>query len=309
MNAPRVSIGMPVHNGMPFIETALRSLAAQTFEDLEIVISDNASTDESLAVAQSWAARDDRIRVVQQSINRGAAQNFNDVYRQSRGEYFKWATADDCCRPEMVERCVNVLDSNSGAALCYAQTLLIDETGREIAAYEDGLHLDETSGPVRFRELLKRIDRANAVFGVFRREVLAGTGLIGSFPMSDLVLLAEVAMRGQFHEVPERLFLRRMHAEQSMEKYHDRQARAQWFRPGRTPGRLFPCWRVLLEFWKAIGRAPLSGTEQAAAFVHTRLWIQRYWKDHARDLRAGLRQVISPPCGRPGIEDEMKRAA
>ena len=79
-NNPRVSIGMPVYNGAKFIEAALDSLLAQTFEGFELIISDNASTDRTEVICRSYAARDNRIRYYRQEKNQGAIWNFNHVF-------------------------------------------------------------------------------------------------------------------------------------------------------------------------------------------------------------------------------------
>ncbi|WNC86000.1 glycosyltransferase family 2 protein [Thermosynechococcus sp. QKsg1] len=89
-----LSIGMPVYNGAKFIREALDSLLAQTFTDFELIISDNASTDETEAICREYAAKDKRIRYVRQAQNLGAAANFKYVLDEARGEYFMWAAAD-----------------------------------------------------------------------------------------------------------------------------------------------------------------------------------------------------------------------
>jgi glycosyltransferase involved in cell wall biosynthesis len=94
-NIPQVSIGMPVYNGAKFIREALDSLLAQTFTDFELIISDNASTDETEKICREYAAKDDRIRYVKQVANLGAVANFQFVLYEALGEYFMWAAADD----------------------------------------------------------------------------------------------------------------------------------------------------------------------------------------------------------------------
>lgn len=92
---PLISIGMPVYNGEPFLRTAIDALLAQTFENFELIISDNASTDKTQSLCEEYTHRDDRVRYVRQRSNKGAAWNFHFVLEQSVGEYFMWAAADD----------------------------------------------------------------------------------------------------------------------------------------------------------------------------------------------------------------------
>ena len=93
--SPTVSIGMPVYNGEKYIREALDSLLAQIFTNFELIISDNASTDNTEAICREYAARDPRIRHVRQSESRGATANFQPVLDKARGAYFMWAAADN----------------------------------------------------------------------------------------------------------------------------------------------------------------------------------------------------------------------
>src|SRR5688572_28337892 len=97
MKAPLVSIGLPVYNGERFLSEALDSLLGQTLADFELIVSDNASTDRTAEICLAYAARDARVRYVRQQTNIGAIRNWNFVARQARGQYFKWASANDFC--------------------------------------------------------------------------------------------------------------------------------------------------------------------------------------------------------------------
>ena len=92
---PKVSIGMPVYNSEVFIRDALDSLLAQTFTDFELIISDNASADDTEMICREYALKDKRIRYVRQAENRGAVANFQFVLDESVGDYFMWAAGDD----------------------------------------------------------------------------------------------------------------------------------------------------------------------------------------------------------------------
>jgi len=95
MNIPLVSIGMPVYNGSNTLSRALDSLLQQTFTDFEIIISDNASIDNTEEICIKYAANDLRIRYIRQKVNIGAAKNFEYVLNKSTAKYFMWAAADD----------------------------------------------------------------------------------------------------------------------------------------------------------------------------------------------------------------------
>ncbi|ADR19064.1 glycosyltransferase family 2 protein [Calditerrivibrio nitroreducens] len=110
---PKVSIGMPVYNGAEFIRSALDSLLAQTFTDFELIISDNASTDETEAICREYAAKDKRIRYIRQRENLGATANFKYVLDEAVGEYFMWAAHDDTWNSRFLLVAVETLDRDS----------------------------------------------------------------------------------------------------------------------------------------------------------------------------------------------------
>src|ERR1700726_3052082 len=129
---PLVSIGIPVFNAQRYLREALDSLIAQDYENIELVISENASTDGTAAICREYAARDPRVRYERAEMNQGAVWNFNRVYSLARGTYFMWAAFDDLRAPSYVRRCVERLEAQPSAVLCCTDVRLIDEAGRRI---------------------------------------------------------------------------------------------------------------------------------------------------------------------------------
>jgi glycosyltransferase involved in cell wall biosynthesis len=132
---PTVSVGMPVFNGERYLGRAIESILSQTFQDFELVIGDNASTDATEAICRGYASADRRIRYVRHARNLGVARNFNAVYHLSIGRYFRWAASDDLAEPRLIERCAAVLEQDSTVALAYGKTRLIDEHGALVSDY------------------------------------------------------------------------------------------------------------------------------------------------------------------------------
>ena len=91
MSAPLVTVGVPVYNGQRYLARALDSLLAQTFDDFEIVLCDNASEDRTAEICAAYAARDPRIRFHRNPQNLGLVRNFNRTFELAEGTYFKWA--------------------------------------------------------------------------------------------------------------------------------------------------------------------------------------------------------------------------
>ncbi|MBW4418831.1 MAG: glycosyltransferase [Myxacorys californica WJT36-NPBG1] len=259
-NLPLVSIGMPVFNGEDFLEAALESLLAQTFTDFEIILSDNASSDRTPEICQAYAAKDSRIRYYRHTHNTGAAENFNYVFRLSRGKYFKWAAHDDLCAPTFLEQCVEVLDNNPSVVLCSSATGRIDWAGNAQAPKLDRpRRLDDWSASERFAGIVLQTFWCYEIFGLIRSENLRNIQPQRSNYGSDRVMLAELSLQGRFMQIPETLFFRRFHLKQST-CLPSAKARQLW-QSGDRKRNLF--WeRGSVGFVKALLKAPITPLER-----------------------------------------------
>jgi len=206
-----VSIGLAVYNGDQFLEETLDSFLAQTYPDFELIISDNDSTDRTGEISQAYAANDDRIRYHRNETNLGLAGNHNQVFTLARGEYFKWAAADDVCRPSYLARCVEVLDRDPTVVLAYPRTQFIDAAGRPLDIHDPGWDLRSDEADQRLRYVIFAGHWANAVVGLIRSDALAKTRLMPRYSVGDRRVLGELSLLGKFYEIPETLFLRRLH--------------------------------------------------------------------------------------------------
>ena len=251
--APTVSVGMPVYNAERFIEEALDSILAQSLEDLELVISDNASTDRTSEICQAYAARDGRIRYAAMAQNVGVVENFNTVFRRSRGRFFKWAAADDVCGPDYLRQAVDVLDGDRTVVLAWARTLGIDEQGEPVTLPNEVSDLNGawsvySLDPVaRFRRLLRNMWWVDGPFyGVVRRDALEQTRWLHPHHISgDQILLVELSLKGRFYELPGETFYSRVHADKTSRRQRtlrDRAALVDRKAPGSGPA---GWWRLV----------------------------------------------------------------
>jgi glycosyltransferase involved in cell wall biosynthesis len=291
---------MPVFNGERYLEETLASLLGQDFVDFELIISDNGSTDRTPAICQDAARGDERVRFHRHDENRGAAWNYNHLLTLAHGRYFKWCGHDDLCAPTYLDRCVEALETNgSSAVLAYPRTVLIDGAGQTIRSYEDGLDLRQPAPRARLRGLFRNLGLANAVFGLVRTDVLATTSVIGAYNRSDLVLLCELALRGQVLEVPEELFSRRIHAEASHRANPTARQAREWFTGRPAGGPVLPRSRFIVEIVRAILRAPIAPRERAACLgVLGWTWGPRYTKLIAAELVRAVPEVARSVTGR-----------
>src|SRR5438477_4178186 len=152
-STPMVSVGLFVYNGERFIEGALNAILNQTFTDFELIISDNASTDRTGEIAEAYAQRDDRIRYYRSEKNMGAGWNARRVYELARGKYFRWAAVDDLLESDLLQRCVEALESDPGCVLAHTRTREVDENGTFIQNYVQPMKTDYDDPVARFREI------------------------------------------------------------------------------------------------------------------------------------------------------------
>jgi len=281
---PRISVGMPVYDAAPYLRRSIESILTQTVGDLELVISDNASTDGSDEICRAIAATDPRVHYARNAENIGAVENYNAVFRRSRAPYFKWAAASDFCRPTFLERCSAVLDARSDVVLCYPRTRLFDETTGTTTDYQDDLDLQDDDPVTRFIHCQERLRLNNAMNGVVRREALARTALIKPFLSSDCSMLVELALHGKFVEVADYLFHRRMEPRTSTKLKSREEAYRHWDPRSRGPVTMVS-WKTAREYWRAVRRAPLSLGQRARLCAHLLRW--NYWQraELARELR------------------------
>ena len=263
MPRPTVSIGLPVYNGEGYVESAIESILNQGFDDFELIISDNASTDGTLAILQRCADADPRVKLHLSPTNLGAAWNFNRVLELSEGDYFKWAGHDDLLLPDYLEACLSALTTAPrDNILCYTKSYLIDESGVDRREYEDRMHLQDESPSERLGHFFRNSRLVNFIFGLWSTDALKATRGLGSYASADIVLIAELAMAGRFTEVPDRLFLRRRHEEASWMGTGKYEGFADWFDTSRRHVIVFPTWRITKELLKAVQLADVSPEER-----------------------------------------------
>jgi glycosyltransferase involved in cell wall biosynthesis len=280
MNAtcPRVSLGLPVYNGETYLEGAIESLLTQTYEDFELIITDNASTDRTEEICRGFAERDPRVRYERNPENLGAAGNFNRAFELARGEFFKWAAHDDLNEATFLERCVDSLDASPEVVLSYPQACIIDNDGNRLEVYDPKLATESAAPEDRFRSLM-RGHKCYEVFGLMRRDVLAQTIVMGAFAFSDGVLLTQLALRGRFEEIPEPLFLARQHENQSMALLDQAEAFVEytyWFDSSKRGKRVFPHWRIAKEFMASVWNAPIGLGTKLRCSCMVLEWMKRF---------------------------------
>jgi glycosyltransferase involved in cell wall biosynthesis len=172
---PLVSIGIPTYNRPVEVQRAVRSVLAQTYGEVEVVVSDDASPHPDVAsVLRSLAAVDHRVRVMSQPHNLGHAANYQRVLDVARGEFFMWLADDDWIEPDYVQRCLAVLRDDPSAGLVCGLAIYYRDSA--VVVTERPLELRSSRPGLRVLRYYARVTMNGALFGVARRQDLAAVG-------------------------------------------------------------------------------------------------------------------------------------
>lgn len=278
MNAnqnPTVSIGFAVYNGERYIREAVESILSQTYTDFELIISDNASTDNTATICMEYAAKDPRILFHRNSTNIGGANNENLTYTLSKGKYFRWAAHDDVLAPRLLEKLVNILDHDPETVLAYSEIQKIDSEGNSIGLLqvEKG---GQSTPSQRLKDLYTMSHDCETTYGLIRSEALKKTFLQQNYTDSDRTLLAKLALYGKFTMVKEVLFYKRYHSEMSTQVYKDWRERMNWFSSANAQKITMPYWMQFFDYLSGITQAPISFTEKMRCYSYMLLWPLKY---------------------------------
>ena len=245
----KISLGLPVYNGENYLVNSLDSILAQTFEDFELIISDNGSTDRTEKICREYAKKDLRIKYFRFSTNRGATKNFNSTVDRARGPFFKRCSHDDELHPRYLEECLPLIENHSNVVLSHSRTMIIDSAGVILHKENYPLNVCHDDPLKRFDDICVEGHDCILVFGIYRTEVLRKSPMIKDYVGSDRVLLGHMALLGEIVESPKYFFRRRHHIETST-FIDQRQGRLQWFNPDLAGKLYMPNWRLFFEFEK-----------------------------------------------------------
>ena len=287
----RLTVGLPVYNGENFLAESLESLLGQTYDDFELIISDNASTDCTADICRQYAKEDSRIRYIRQPYNIGLIRNEQFVMREAKGELFKLAAHDDLYARDLLEKCIEALNSHPEVVVAHCWEARIDAQGSVVEAMKYSVEADRPQVPKRLHSML--FDGwDDYTYGVMRTDVLLRTHLCGSHHMADRSINVELNLYGPFYLVPEWLYFRREHAE--MVAPLSVRERCVGLDHRRANRFLHPVVRLYAEyFWSyitAIHRAPLTPAERRECY-----WVLTSW------LAVRARPVVGRTIRREGV--------
>ena len=223
-----VSIGLPTYKCEPRIRGVLDALLGQTYQNLEIIISDDASSDNGIQICQEYALKDKRIKAIKQGKNIGYLRNFELVLREAKGEYFFWAADDDMWESNFVSTLKDILDKNLDYALAMPSMKQVFADGQvyKNVFFEGSKNLTRLS----YLEIFKMAIRKNPpieflYYGLWRTDALKKlmfNKFFDGFPNTiahDKTLMYEASLSYHFYITSDVLWYKTVHREVFFERY------------------------------------------------------------------------------------------
>lgn len=230
---PRVTIGIPTYGRAKKLARTLSSVQKQSYKNLEILVADDASPDDTGSVVSKIMKSDERILYHLHPNNVGARANHEFVLKCATGKYFMWLSDDDLIDSDFVTRLVRVLEDNEEIVLAFCDYRFMDEEYRTIGSWRLS-HLYPTNpwfdGQLDFWSY-PYSRAANIVHGIHRTSVLRRVKRPFDNTKKRLIvgheapLLAQVAMHGRIVAIPECLFSRMSHYNDRASLNHEASAR------------------------------------------------------------------------------------
>lgn len=258
---PLVSVGMFLYNEGRFVRESLQALQQQDYPNLEIIISDNCSTDDTADICRELIAGDDRVSFTRQERNIGAAANSIHVLERANGRYFMWASGHDLWSHNLVSECVCMLEACPGSAIACAQSDWIGPAGELLDKYSGGYDTRGMDSITRFFTAFW--GNLHPVLGLIRTCYLREIPKIHACAGADQIVLAELAFKGDFLHVTSANWSRRQfRPEESHTDKLQRYTSRDFNLAGSWLDRAFPLIRLPLELTRVVSRSPITLTER-----------------------------------------------
>jgi hypothetical protein len=189
-----VSVGIPTFNRAAKLRRAAESVLAQTHAELELVISDNASSDDTEALCRELCASDARVRYLRSPVNRGPTANFNALYEAVSGEFAMMLSDDDWLDPTYVEHCLAGLAGNPSRSLVCGRARYLE--GERTVRLGALIELESADPAARVLDYLGSVDENGLFYGLARHEVLRAAAPLRNVLGNDWLLVASMLIQG-----------------------------------------------------------------------------------------------------------------
>lgn len=277
---PRVTVLMPVFNRELYLDEAIQSILAQDFDDFELLLVDDGSTDRTAAMLRSWAQRDPRIVVITLPANQGIPAALNAGLARARAPYVARLDSDDVMMPGRLTAQANVLDRNPAVVLVSCAYELVDQSGNYVSTWRG----DEPHEVVTYLLNFYNIVGGGGQVMFRRAEVAAEGGYACEYPSSeDYDLWVRLLRRGRILTLPMIGMKQRDHGARSLVRYAAVK-RANWTAiMGRSLGEYLSRpiaaaeIAALITVWRLDGVTGMAATAQRTM----REAFDRFRREHA----------------------------
>lgn len=197
-----ISIVMPVYNGEKYLKQSIESVLYQTYNDWELIIVNDCSTDNSRQIMESYANKDNRIKIIDNVINLKVAKSLNKGFAIASGKYFTWTSDDNLFKPNALQELSEYLDGNPKVGLVYSDADVVDASLNFIS--------EDRNDP----EMLLYADCVGASF-MYRKEVADKIGEYDSemFLVDDYDYWIRISKEYKIAHLNKNLYIYRMHAD------------------------------------------------------------------------------------------------
>ena len=218
----KITVGIPVYNGERFLFEKITSILNQSFDDFELIISDNGSTDSTKEICKNFAMKDKLIRFFSHKNNQHTNWNYNFILQEARGEYFIWTAVDDVLFPKFLEKNLEIMNKNKNVVCSISKIKLYgpiteymksDNPNKSLLSriykkiYQKMGYMDTytISGNYenRIKEYLKNIRHHQVLYGLYRTEQIKKSFVKDSFIASDTATTFNLLKYGEIHVIDE----------------------------------------------------------------------------------------------------------
>ncbi len=257
---PLVSIAIPVYNEGRFIKDTLDSILSQGYKNIEILIGDNCSTDETNIICKHYAEIDDRIVYFQHKKNIGIGMNHSFLHERAKGKYFMWAAGHDMWSNNFISEAIALFENNKSLLLVYGTPVWIRADGTKDNKC-NGWYDTRGLNPVA-RFLMVFWGGMNPLLGLYRLNVIPNMRMF-NYVGSDLILLGQLALRGEFaHAVKSTFYRRQNRLEEDWESRMNRYKSKKLQMCDSILTKTFPLAKIPFELFKLIAKAKINFIEK-----------------------------------------------
>lgn len=261
---PLVSIGMPVYNEERFIRASLESIIAQDYPNIELIISDNASTDNTGHICKEFSSQYDWITYHQRHQNHGPIDNFNYVLHKSKGKYFMWASGHDTWMSNYISSCAHLLETHPKATIVFGCSNWINEHGKTFSKESGWTDTRGLSVIARYHTVLW--GNMHPILGLINSNALKQSKLLSTVG-ADLIALASLSLQGDFiHAANTHWSRREFRNENTYEDKLKRYKSSEYEISKTIFSRAFPLLRLPFELFKSVVKSNISLTDKIFIF-------------------------------------------